>query len=441
MMKMMRKGRYAGRRRAWLRFFAAVSIVFWAAACLPEPPSVPPPEKPELTARLTERLPRACDDMEMERLSHALAASLRYYDRLPAEREFVFGGYRFSAGDARRVMGALQKELQSGASKAAIRNWIDNHFVVYAVSRAGKAGEAGASAEVLYTGYYMPILSGSRNPGGPYQYPVYGRPRDLVSFQFSDFCAPCPPREASGRVEGGRLVPYYSRAALQRSGVLAERAEPIVFVDDPVDLFFLHIQGSGLVRLPGGGRMHVHYTASNGRPYKSIGKYLIETGKIAREDLSMPSIQAYLKAHPGEREQILAHNPRYIFFEQETGGAKGCLDVELTPGRSVAMDQAVFPSGVLAFIQSRKPVVDPSLSDAPGGADPVVGWQDFSRFVVNQDTGSAIRGMGHVDLFWGGGRYAEIAAGRMKHPGKLFILLPETFGLSGETEPDEKAQG
>lgn len=437
MRKMMRKGAYAIRRRARLRLFAAVLIVFWTAACLPETPSVTPPEKPELTARRTERLPRACDDMEMERLSHALAASLRYYKRLPAEREFAFGGYRFSAGDARRVMGALQKELRSGASKAAIRSWIENHFVVYAVSRAG---EAGASAEVLYTGYYMPILSGSRKPRGPYQYPVYGRPRDLVSFQLSDFCAACPPREASGRVKGGRLVPYDSRAALQRSGVLAERAEPIVFVDDPVDLFFLHIQGSGLVRLPGGGRIHVHYTASNGRPYKSIGKYLIETGKIARKDLSMPSIRAYLNAHPGERKEILAQNPRYIFFEEETGGAKGCLDVELTPGRSVAMDQAVFPAGALAFIQSRKPLVDPLLADASGGADPVVGWRDFSRFVVNQDTGNAIRGMGHVDIFWGGGRYAEIAAGRMKHRGKLFLLLPESAGLAGDTEPDEKAE-
>lgn len=437
MEKMMSESRYAGRRAIRLKLLAAVLIVFLTAACLPETPKVTPPEKPELTARRTERLPHAVDDMGLEQLSHALAASLRYYERLPEEREFAFGDYRFSARDARRVMGALQKKVQSGASKAALRSWIDRHFVVYAVS---VAGQAGASADVLYTGYYMPILSGSRKPGGPYQYPVYGRPKDLVTFQFSDFCAGCPPRESSGRVEEGRLVPYYSREALQRSGVLAERAEPIVFVDDPVDLFFLHIQGSGLVRLPGGGRIHVHYTASNGRPYKSIGKYLIETGRIAREHLSMPSIRAYLNAHPGEREQILAQNPRYIFFEEESGGAKGCLDVQLTPGRSVAMDQAVFPAGVLAFIQSQKPLVDPSLAGASGGADPVVGWRDFSRFVLNQDTGSAIRGMGHVDIFWGGGRYAEIAAGRMKHRGKLFLLLPERSGLTGDAEPDEKAQ-
>ena len=437
MVIMMRKGRYSGGRRVRLRLFAAVSIVFLAAACLPETPWVRLAEKPELLPRRIERLPRAVDDMGLERLSHALSASLRYYERLPAEREFAFGDHRFSARDARRVMGALQNELQSGASKAAIRNWIDRHFVVYAVS---EAGEAPGSAEVLYTGYYMPILSGSRKPAGSCRYPVYGRPRDLVTLQLSDFCAGCPPRKSSGRVEGGRLVPYYSRAALQRSGVLAERAEPIVFVDDPVDLFFLHIQGSGLVRLPGGRRIHVHYTASNGRPYKSIGKYLIESGKIARKNLSMPSIRAYLNAHPGEQEQILAQNPRYIFFEEESGGAKGCLDVELTPGRSVAMDQAVFPAGALAFIQSRKPVVAPSLARASGGADPVLGWRDFSRFVVNQDTGNAIRGMGHVDIFWGGGRYAEIAAGRMKHRGKLFILLPECSALTGETEPDEKAQ-
>ncbi|MFW5901858.1 MAG: murein transglycosylase A [Thermodesulfobacteriota bacterium] len=410
-------------------------MLFLTAACMPETPRVTPPEKPELTARRIEQLPQASDDMRLEQLSTALASSLTYYERLPAEREFAFGDYRFSARDARRVMGALNKQLQSGSSQTALREWIEQHFVIYAVSQAG------APADVLYTGYYMPILSGSRKRGGGYQYPVYGRPRDLVTFQLSDFCGRCPPREASGRVADGRLVPYYSRADLQGSDTLAGRAEPLVFVDDPVDLFFLHIQGSGLVRLPGGGRMHVHYTASNGRPYKSIGRYLIQTGKIARENLSMPSIRAYLNAHPGEREQILAQNPRYVFFEKETGGAKGCLDVELTPGRSAAMDQAVFPSGVLAFIQSRKPLMEPSLAGTADGADPVVGWRDFSRFVLNQDAGSAIRGMGHVDLFWGGGRYAEIAAGRMKHPGKLFILLPQTVGLSGEAEPDEKAQG
>ena len=132
----------------------------------------------------------------------------------------------------------------------------------------------------------------------------------------------------------------------------------------------------------------------------------------------MQSIRAYLSAHPQERPEILAKNPRYVFFKEAAGGPMGCLAVELTPGRSIAMDQNLYPPGVLALIKSRKPVMDPSSAD-------VKKWEAFSRFVLNQDAGDAIRGMGRVDIFWGGGRYAEIAAGRMKERGKLYIFLPK----------------
>jgi len=356
-------------------------------------------------------LPAFEDDMQFLRLAAAIESSLHYFDRIPAVRQFEFAGHRFRADKCRQVLARFAAFIQTDPTEAALRKWVSRHFRVYAVSRGG------VSEPVLYTGYYMPVLRGSREKSGPYQHPVYGRPVDLVSFDPSDFSDSCLQRQMVGRVAGKTVVPYYSRKTIQNTNVLSDTAAPIVWVDDPVALFFLHVQGSGMVCLESGELINVHYAASNGLGYKSIGKYLIDSGKIARKDLTMQSIRVYLAAHPQQRSEILARNPRYIFFEEETGGPVGCLSVELTPGRSIAMDQDLYPPGVPALIKSRKPAL------GPGGE--VKSWERFSRLVLNQDAGDAIRGMNRVDIFWGGGRYAEAAAGRMKEPGRLYILLPK----------------
>ncbi len=351
------------------------------------------------------------DDMQLLRLGSAIESSLHYFERLPAGRQFEFGGHRFRADTCRQVLRRFLAFIQTDPTEAALRKWIARHFRVYAVSRGDVA------EPVLYTGYYMPVLKGSREKSGPYQHPVYARPEDLVTFDPSEFSESCQQRQVVGRFTGKTVVPYYSRKTIENTDVLSDTAAPIVWVDDPVALFFLHVQGSGMVCLESGELINVHYAASNGLGYKSIGKYLIHSGKIARKDLTMQSIRAYLAENPRERPDILARNPRYVFFKEEPGGPVGCLSVELTPGRSIAMDQDVYPPGVPALIQSRKPVLGPR--------DEVKAWEDFSRLVLNQDTGDAIRGMNRVDIFWGGGRYAEAAAGRMKEPGRLYILLPK----------------
>ena len=358
-----------------------------------------------------ERLPVFADDLQLDRLAAAIQASLKYWDKLPESREFNFGEDRYRAGQLKAGLAEFLAFIETKPSQNVLSQWISRHCRVYAVT------ENGAPGGVLFTGYYIPVLNGSRNKTRRYRYPVYNRPSDLVTFRPADFCTDCSHASVVGRYAGREVVPYYTRTTIESSNVLADTAAPIVWVDDPVDLFFLHVQGSGLVELPTGELINIHYAITNGYPYKSIGRHLIHTGKIARKDLTMQSIRSYLENHPGEQDAIFAYNPRYVFFTEEPGGATGCLGVEITPGRTIAMDQDVYPSGSLAFIQSEKPVLDQSGE--------VKNWVQFSRFALNQDTGDAIRGLGRVDIFWGGGQYAEAAAGRMKHAGALFILMPK----------------
>jgi membrane-bound lytic murein transglycosylase A len=161
--------------------------------------------------------------------------------------------------------------------------------------------------------------------------------------------------------------------------------------------------------------VNLGYDTSNGRPYRSIGQLLIEEGKISREAMSMQRIRAYLDENPGDLQRVLNHNPSYIFFKVTPDGPLGFINVRLTPGRSIALDRTLFPPAALAFIATRKPLID--------GQGRITAWEDCRRFALNQDTGGAIRGPGRADLFWGSGLEAEIAAGHLKHPGTLYFLV------------------
>jgi len=197
--------------------------------------------------------------------------------------------------------------------------------------------------------------------------------------------------------------------------VLYGKAQPLAWVSDPVNLYFLHVQGSGKVVFEDGQTIIVGYDSSNGRPYRSIGQLLIDEGKISLEEMSMQRIRAYLNQNPGEIQRVLDHNPSYIFFKVTPDGPLGSLNVRLTPGRSVALDRKLFPPAALAFVETKKP-----LSDNQGQVN---SWMDCSRFMLNQDTGGAITGPGRADIFWGSGPYAELAAGHLRHPGRLYFLV------------------
>jgi membrane-bound lytic murein transglycosylase A len=288
--------------------------------------------------------------------------------------------------------------LESGETPQEKRTRIADRFDLY--QSAGFDGKG----TVLFTGYYVPELAGSLVPTERFRYPLYGAPPEVRAGQ------------ASVDPKGNRKpVPLWSRKEIDQDGALRGRGLEIAWVDDPTGLFFLHIQGSGTLRLPDGGVLTVGYAGSNGRPFRSIGAHLAELGKIPPGNLSHRAVREYLDGHPEERQEIFNWNERYIFFRVLGGEPVGSLGVPVTGGRSIAVDAVLFPPGAAAFIRARKPV--------PDGTGRVL-WTPFSRFVLAQDAGAAIKGPGRVDLFCGAGEEAERTAQTLKEKGELYFLIP-----------------
>ena len=349
------------------------------------------------------------DDLDFGHLEEAIQGSIAYYQRLPSARKFSFGKDIFSASHLIRSLKRFLTFMKNKPSSKELSVFIDQHFYVYAYMKNGQ------TKSVLFTGYYEPLLNGSLGQSEIFRYPVYSRPDDLVTLNVSDFSDGCTEKTVIGRNDGETIVPYYTRRQIAEMASPGISASPIAWVKDPVALFFLQIQGSGKICLENQAMINVHYQISNGHPYKSIGKYLIDKKKLSKETVSMQTIREYLNTHPDEADEIFNYNPRYIFFETVEKGPKGCFNIELTPGRSVALDRSAAPAGALVFIQAQKPKVEPSGK--------ISAWVSFSRFLLNQDTGSAIKGPGRADIFWGNGHYAALAAGYMKHPGQLYYLV------------------
>ncbi|HJO71668.1 MAG TPA: murein transglycosylase A [Rhodospirillales bacterium] len=265
----------------------------------------------------------------------------------------------------------------------------------------------------LFTGYYEAELRGSRTRRGPYQVPIYSRPGDLVSIDLGRFRQDWEGQHIAGRVVVGQLVPMESRAEIE-NGALAGRGLEILWVDDPIDAFFLHVQGSGRIAMEDGAIVRLGFAGRNGHPYRAIGRDLVERGIIPRDCISMQSIRAWLKAHPRQGARLMASNPSFIFFRVVEGdgptGATGAQGVALTPGRSLAVDRRFVPLGVPVWLDT---------------TDPVDASRPLRRLVVAQDTGGAIRGPVRGDLFWGFGAAAAERAGLMKQKGRYYLLLPK----------------
>jgi len=373
------------------------------------PPPVPARDVPPLAAVAGSDLPAFRDDLDRASLARAVRKSLAYYTRIPERTTWRMGEKRFSARDMKESLEAFLQIIESGADGNALERRVREDFDVYRASGSGPSGR------VLFTGYYEPVLKGSLKKTDRYRYPIYRKPDDSVVVHLGKFRERYRNERLIGRLENGELVPYYSREEIDGAGALEDRGLEIAWFADPVDIFFLHIQGSGMVCLADGACFQVSYAQSNGRAYRSIGKLLIDSGKATREDLSMQGIKKYLRERPEEVQEILNHNESYVFFRTVDEGPVGSIGVALTGGRSIATDQTLFPRGALAFVRARKPEIGP-------GGD-IRSWVSFSRFVLNQDTGGAITGAGRVDLFFGRGRDAEVAAGHLKEEGELYFLV------------------
>jgi len=353
--------------------------------------------------------PNFTDDLEFEGLEYSILKSMAYLQKVPADRIYQFGPDQYDAAHLLQSLEQFMDFIRTNPSNRDLQKFIRSNYLVY--QSAGRDQEG----EVLFTGYYEPHLNGRLQPDDEFRFPIYALPEDLIKIDLSAFDEKYAGESIVGRYTGETVVPYYDRREIDEQNALADKAQPLAWIKDPVDVFFLQIQGSGKIFLDTGEVINVHYNGSNGRPYRSIGKLLIDEQKIPQEEMSMQKIRSYLHEHPEEMAPVLNHNPSYVFFKLEPEGPLGYLSVLLTPGRSVALDRRIFPPAALAFIQTKKPVVD--------SAGQIDSWADCSRFVLNQDTGGAIRGPGRADLFWGSGPYAEIAAGHSAHRGKLFFLI------------------
>lgn len=349
------------------------------------------------------------DDADRESLQQALAASIRYWQGKgqAAEQRIRVCGAEYRPGDFLAALQTFQAIL-TRVPPAGLMAAVAEHFEVCQALSAQDVGD------ILVTGYYQPRFKARRQRQPPFIYPVYKLPADLVPAQvFAEGV-----EQAVGRVEGGRLLPYWTRAEIETSGRL--HGQELCYLADPVEAFILHVQGSGLVEFEDGEVQQLLFAGTNGRPYRSIGRLLADEGRIPLAEVDMPRISRYLHENLDESQRIFHYNERYVFFRltaQTPGsGPLGSMGKALTPGRSVALDQGCFPVGGLYFLQTERP---PAQDEAAGG------WQPMNRFVLHQDTGAAIKGSGRLDFFWGSGVYPERAAGLMKQPGRLYLLLPK----------------
>jgi membrane-bound lytic murein transglycosylase A len=291
----------------------------------------------------------------------------------------------------------------------AARAFFTGHFVPYRVAQGSGPG--------LFTGYYEPELKGSRTKHGAYQTPLYGIPGDLVSVDLGLFRDTFKGQRLAGKVANGRLVPYPARAEIVAGGIPG--TEPLFFVDDPVDAFFLQIQGSGRIRLDDGTIVRAAFAGQNGQPYTAIGAVLVERGELMREQVSLQSIRAWIAAHPGQADMLMNANASYVFFaERPIGdtrlGANGTEGVPLTPEASLAVDTGIHALGVPVWLETVAPDADAGKPDRP-----------FDRLLVMQDTGGAIRGTVRGDVYWGYGPGPGAIAGRMRSEGRMTVLLPK----------------
>ncbi len=297
---------------------------------------------------------------------------------------------------------AAALDVDRGEAGAA-RRFFEHWFRPFRI--AGGTKDTG-----LFTGYFEAELHGARQPGGRYTVPIYRVPADHVTVDLSQFDPALKGKRIVGRVEAGTLRPYYARGEIA-DGALSGQARELLWVDDAIDAFVLHVQGSGRVILPDGAEVRIGYAGNNGWPYRSIGRALIERGALQRGNASWGDIRGWIDANRDQAQALLAVNRRYIFFREIDGdGPIGASGVALTPGRSLAIDPRFVPFGVPVWLDT----VWPDQPDKP-----------LRRLMVAQDSGNAIRGVVRGDFFWGYGAKALAFAGRMKSQGRYFVLLPK----------------
>lgn len=404
---------------AWTRALRVPAVLLVVTACSTPPPSPPPPEPapavevtdPRLALRpvLWHALPSLVDDGDLASLRQALERNLTWLARQSAGRAFTYGPRQVTAAELAGALERLAAFLDEEPTPGRLAARLHEDFDVYSADQLPRGDE------VLVTGYYVPVIEASLRRRKGYDVPVYGPPRDLFRIDLSEFSDRFEGVRVTGLLSGNRLLPYPDRREIRETRRLSGRE--IAWARDRVDLFFVEIQGSGVLLLPDGREVRIGYAGANGREYRAIGKLLIEQGKLEREKVSMQSIRRYLAEHPEEVDEVLDYNESVVFFRRLEGPAVGSLGVPVTARRSIATDARLFPPGALAYLVTEVPAMAEDGSTVSAGP--------LARLVLNQDTGGAIRGTGRVDFFWGRGDEAALRAGLMKQRGALYFLVPK----------------
>ncbi|RMH01098.1 MAG: hypothetical protein D6702_12345, partial [Planctomycetota bacterium] len=333
---------------------------------------------------------------QREDLAATVLNSLSYLAAPSSRRYFPYGPITHE-----RMVRSLERFLElleTCTSAEEFNRRLQEEFEVW-MARGGHD-----RGDVLFTGYGRPLLHGSLERGGPYQYPLYGLPDDLVKADDGTILG--------RRTAGGEIVPYYTHRELLENHHLD--GLELVWIDDPFDAFTAHVQGSCLVELPDGSRLELGYAGKNGHEYRSIGQILVEEGRIPKSQLSLTTLRRYFREHPEEVERVLPMNPSFVFFQKSEGGPFGCLGRQVLAMRSVATDKDVFPRAGLVFCEVRLPDWDPNgqLVQRP-----------MRFFASDQDRGGAIRSAGRCDVFLGTGEEAMARAGHVLSLGRLYYLL------------------
>jgi len=401
-----------------LAFLAAIAIAVISGGCEHSPPhedahrGIPAPTPPgpvictncPTTAPDTPPLPPSAT-----RESH--------WDELPGWATDDLGAVWPAFRESCRAIGrrpawaavcAAANALPATPSDQETRQFFEQHFT------PRQAVASDGNTQGLVTGYYEPLLYGSRTQSAETPWPILAPPADMLTANSAAAHPELKSMNLRGRRAGNRVVPYWTRAELEKrraEGKLPARA--LFWTADPIDLFFLQVQGSGQIELPDGSRVRVGFAEHNGHPYRSIGRWLVDRGELSIHQASMQGIRQWTHRNPHRLDELLNSNPRYVFFRElpvGEGGPIGALGVPLHAGRSIAIDPAHVPLGAPVFLSTTWP-----LSDEP-----------LNRLVMAQDTGGAIKGVARADFFWGFGDEAGEQAGKMRQQGKMWILWPKS---------------
>jgi len=304
---------------------------------------------------------------------------------------------------------AASQDVDPNSSDAA-RTFFETWFRAWPV-----AGTKDAASSAFFTGYFEPVLEGARTRHGRYQVPIYRKPQDLEPIVDDRLRGALGAHLTYGRRRAnGHFEPFETRAQIE-AGALQGLGLELMFLYDPVAVYTLHVQGSGQVRLDTGQTVRVGYAAKNGHPYASIGQYLISTGEIAEQDMTLQALEAWLRAHPDRAGSVMQHNPSFIFFTEQPAdrtGPVGVAGIPLVAGRSLAVDAAEHQIGAPVFV------------NCPGSGREDATGLAVQRVMIAHDVGSGVRGAGRGDIFYGSGEAAANAAGATRHHGELFALLP-----------------